>query len=91
MGRAPRAGDDQLKPAALGLAAVLKQPIGRAMGRDHARLVRDPQLVEQRRGVPHRFPVGLAAHHHADHRRFTEVLAHVPWAFIVDWFPFGTR
>src|SRR5690606_16272071 len=70
MGGSPGPGDDDLQAAPFGLAGVLAHPLGRAMGRNHAALVRNAKLAEHVGGRAHGVPVGLAAHDHAHQRRF---------------------
>ena len=68
MSGAAGAGDDRLEAAARSRAGILMQPLRRAMGRDDAALAGDAEHVEDFGGMPHRLPVGLAAHDDADRR-----------------------
>ena len=63
---APCARDDGFEaPAARGLG-VGKHVVGHAVGRNHAGLVRDAELLENLHCVLHGVPVAAGAHDHTD-------------------------
>lgn len=68
MSRPAGTGDDHRQAALLGTRRVLTHPLGRAMGGDHAALVRHAKLREQISRMAHRLPVRLAPHDDADQR-----------------------
>ena len=57
MSRPAGAGDQDLEAPSLGLSSIAKQAIGRPMGRDDLRLVRDAQLGQELGGMAHGLPV----------------------------------
>ena len=69
VGRAAGAGDDHLEAAVLGALGVGIEPLGRAVGRNDAGLVRHAERIQRLGGVPHGVPVGLAAHDDGNGRR----------------------
>ena len=66
VGRAARAGDDDLQAAFLGLSRELGHQGGRPVGGDDAALVRDAEPGQHLVGVAHGLPVALAAHNDGD-------------------------
>ena len=66
--RSAGAGDDHGQPSLFGARGVFAHPLRRAMGGDHAALVRHAELGEQIGGMAHCLPVRLAAHDDADPR-----------------------
>ena len=66
MGGTAGAGDDDLEAGRLGALGEVIQPVGRAVGRDDPRVVRDAQRFQRFGGVAHGRPVGLAAHDDGD-------------------------
>ena len=66
MRRAAGAGNDQLEAALLCALGVLVKPLGRAVRRDDALLIRDAEPVERLRDMLHRLPIRLAAHDDAN-------------------------
>src|SRR5215469_13682778 len=57
---------DQPQTARLRGPGVIIEAVWSAVRRDDPRFITDPQPVEGGRGMPHRLPVGLAAHDDAD-------------------------
>ena len=64
--RAARGSDDHEQPALLRRRCVFEHPVGRAVRRHDASLVRDSKLLEQRARWREMLVVALAAHDHAD-------------------------
>src|ERR1700722_3500282 len=62
MGGTAGAGDDHLEAGRLGALGKGIEPLGCAVRRDDARLVRHAQGIERVGGMLHGLPVGLAAH-----------------------------
>src|SRR4051812_8304681 len=80
MGRPPRAGDQDIEPAPLGLAAVAEETLRSPMRRDDLRLVCDPQLRQHLRRMPERLPVRPAPHDDPDPRGLGLVDRHASFA-----------
>jgi thioredoxin len=62
----PAPGDDGLQAPACGGFGVGKHVVGHAVGRDHAGLVRDAELLKNLHCVLHGVPVAAGTHDHAD-------------------------
>jgi hypothetical protein len=63
------ARDDGAQPAPARGEGVLAHEVRRAVRRDDAAFVRNPELGQRVVGVAQRLPIGLAAHDDADERR----------------------
>ncbi len=66
MGGAAGAGNDELEPFGCRSLSEIRESIRRAMRRNDEGFVADFESFERRRRVPHRLPIGLAAHDERD-------------------------
>ena len=66
MRRAAGARDDHLEARRLRALGEIEEPLRRAMRGDDLRLEADLELLEDRGGMAHRLPIGLAAHNDGD-------------------------
>ena len=66
MGCAARARNDGLEATLGGRFGVAEHVVGHAVGRDHLRLKRDTELLEDGNGVLHGVPIAVGAHDHTN-------------------------